>query len=127
MTSPEHPAPAPPAEYRGEPLDADRGPGLGCFRLQLGLLAVLLVLTPLSVSWDWPFAVSAVLLLFVMILLLLSGQTVMFLLRVVAASRRDDTRRRPLASSTMTVGELEDAAAAAATTDPGPTDPGMRE
>ena len=43
-----------PVEYKGEPLDAERGPGLGCFRFQLVVLVVLIVLTPLSVAWNWP-------------------------------------------------------------------------
>jgi len=99
--------------YKGEPLDAGRGPGLGCFRYQMGLLAILLVLTPLSVAWNWPPAVSAILLFLVLILLLFAGQTVIFLLRLVAADRREGTRHRPLASPSPTVGELEDAAAPA--------------
>jgi hypothetical protein len=98
-----------PVQYRGEPLDAERGPGLGCFRVQLVLLTVLIVLTPLSVGWDWPPAVSAVLLFAVIILLLLTGQTIIFLLRLVAADRRAG-RRRPMAGRTRTVGELEDQA-----------------
>ena len=40
----------PPVQYKGAQLDAERGPGLGCFRFQLVVLAVLLVLTPLSVA-----------------------------------------------------------------------------
>ena len=94
-------------QYRGEPLDADRGPGLGCFRFQLVLLAVLIVLTPLSAWWSWPPMVSAALLLVTLVLLLVAGQTIIFLLRLVAADRRAG-RRRPLASQTRTVGELEE-------------------
>ena len=109
MTSPERPTPARPVDRRGEPLDAERGPGLGCFGIQVGLLAILLVLTPLTVVWNWSSAVSAILLFLVMILLLFAGQTVIFLLRLVAAGRRDGTRHRPLASATPTVGELDDA------------------
>lgn len=105
--SPDPAAPVRPVRYKGEPLDSQRGPGLGCFRFQLGLLAVLLVLTPLSVAWHWPVAVSAGLLFAVIALLLLAGQTIIFLLRLVAADRRAG-RRRPLASATQTVGELED-------------------
>ncbi len=71
------------------------------------MLAVFLVLTPLSVGWAWPIAVSAALLFAVILLLLTTGQTVIFLLRLVAADRRG--RRRPLGSATKTVGELEDA------------------
>ena len=59
VTSPEQPPSVRPVEYKGEPLDAQRGPGLGCFRFQVGLLVVLIVLTPLSVYWDWPPMVSA--------------------------------------------------------------------
>ncbi len=100
-----------PVKYKGEDLDAERGPGLGCFRFQLVVLALLIVLTPLSVVWKWPEAVSAVLLFAVIGLLLLTGQTIIFLLRLVAADRRG--RRRPLGSATRTVGELEDEAASA--------------
>lgn len=136
MTSPQRPASARPVAYKGEPLDAGRGPGLGCFRFQLGLLLALLALTPLSVAWNWPTAVSAALLFLTLIILLFAGQTVIFLLRLVAADRRDGVRHRPLASPTKTVGELEDAAAPgdaaqdapeAAPDDPGTTGPGVRE
>ena len=128
MTSPERPPAVRPVAYKGEPLDAGRGPGLGCFRIQLVVLALLLVLTPLSVSWGWPAGVSATLLLLVLVLLLFAGQTVIFLLRLVAAGRRDGGRHRPLASPTLTVGELDDAAAPEpAPEDPGTTGPGMRE
>ena len=68
---------------------------------------VFIVLTPLSVVWRWPEAVSAVLLFAVIGLLLTTGQTIIFLLRLVAADRRG--RRRPMGSATRTVGELEDA------------------
>ena len=40
-----------PVQYKGDDLDAERGPGLGCFRFQLALLVFLVVLTPLSVAW----------------------------------------------------------------------------
>jgi hypothetical protein len=96
-------------QYRGEDLEAERGPGLGCFRFQLVVLGVLVIVTPLTVYWDWSPTVSAALLLAVIALLLLTGQTIIFLLRLVAADRRG--RRRPLASDTRTVGELEDSAA----------------
>jgi hypothetical protein len=99
-----------PIQYKGEPLDAERGPGLGCFRFQLVVLAILIVLTPLSVAWSWPYAVSAAFLFVTIILLLVAGQTIIFLLRLVAADRR--SRRRPLGSATQTVGELEDQAKA---------------
>ncbi len=121
MTAPQAPGPDPrtPAEgsrpptvrdveYKGAPLDAAKGPGLGCFWLQLVALAALVVLTPLSVGWGWPEAVSAALLLATLVLLLFAGQTVIFLLRLVAADRRAEIRRAPLASRTKTVGQLED-------------------
>jgi hypothetical protein len=107
VTSPDRPPTVRPVEYKGEPLDAERGPGLGCFWFQVGLLGVLVVLTPLTVVWNWPWQVSGVLLLLTCLLLLFAGQTVIFLLRLVAADRRDG-RRRPLSSGTPTVGELED-------------------
>ena len=72
------------------------------------MLAVLIVLTPLSVAWRWPEWLSAALLFAVILLLLVAGQTIIFLLRLVAADRRAAGRRRPLASATKTVGELED-------------------
>lgn len=95
-------------EYKGAPLDAARGPGLGCFWFQIVLLAVLVVLTPLSAAWEWPVAISLGLLVALLVLLLFAGQTVIFLLRLVAADRRSEARRRPLRSATKTVGELED-------------------
>ena len=103
-------------QYKGAPLDSEKGPGLGCFWSQVVVLLVLLILTPLSVAWEWPTWLSAALLVLVLILLLFAGQTVIFLLRLVAADRRAAGRRRPLASSTPTVGEIEDHAA----TDPPP-------
>jgi hypothetical protein len=135
--------PAPPApprpserdvEYRGGPLDAAKGPGLGCFWLQILVLAVVIVLTPLSAVWNWPVPVIVVLLATTIVLLLFVGQTIIFLLRLVAADRRD-ARRRPLRSETRTVGEIEDEAnGAAASSKPGepaePSEPGgegMRE
>jgi len=84
------------------------------------VLAVLVILTPISVIAGWPEAVSAVLLFVVIALLLLTGQTMIFLMRLVAADRR--TRRRPLGSASPTVGQLEDAAAEAAEpAEPAPT------
>ena len=94
--------------YRGEPLDAERGPGLGCFWSQVAVLVVFIVLTPLSVAWGWPSWLSAALLFATIALLLVAGQTVIFLLRLVAADRREEGRRRPLESRTPTVGEIED-------------------
>ena len=108
-TPPRPPRPTGPIRYKGEVLEAERGPGLGCFRFQVVVLLALIVLTPLSVVWNWPPTVSAVLLFAVILLLLVTGQTIIFLLRLVAADRRG--RRRPLASGTKTVGEIEDAAA----------------
>jgi hypothetical protein len=99
---------AKPVQYKGEDLDPERGPGLGCFRFQLIVLAIFIILTPLSVVWQWPDAISTILLFSVIVLLLITGQTIIFLLRLVAADRR--SRRRPLGSATKTVGELEDAA-----------------
>jgi hypothetical protein len=107
-TPPRRPRTTGPVQYRGEELRPERGPGLGCFRFQLAVLAVLIVLTPLSVAWGWDPRVSAALLFVVIAALLVTGQTIIFLLRLVAADRRG--RRRPLASQTMTVGELEESA-----------------
>jgi hypothetical protein len=107
-TPPRRPRQTGPIQYKGDDLEAERGPGLGCFRIQVVVLVIFIVLTPLSVAWDWPIAVSTVLLFAVIGLLLVTGQTIIFLLRLVAADRRG--RRRPLASGSQTVGELEDAA-----------------
>lgn len=97
-------------DYRGAPLDADRGPGLGCFWIQMGLLAILLVATPLSVVMGAPPWFSAALLILSLVLLLFVGQTTIFLLRLVAVDRR--SRRRPLRTGARrTVGQLEDDAA----------------
>jgi hypothetical protein len=106
---PPRPAAAREVQYKGAPLDAEKGPGLGCFWSQLVVLGILIVLTPLSVAWNWPVFVSGALLVIVLLLLLFAGQTVIFLLRLVAADRRAAGRRRPLGSATRTVGELEDA------------------
>ena len=105
-TPPRRPRSTGPVQYRGAELEPARGPGLGCFRFQLVVLAIFIVLAPLSVGWGWPTAVSAALLFAVILLLLITGQTIIFLLRLVAADRRG--RRRPLSSGTRTVGELED-------------------
>jgi hypothetical protein len=97
-------------DYKGAPLDAERGPGLGCFWIQVALLIALLVLTPLSVVMAAPSELSAALLIILLVVLFFVGQTLIFLLRLVAADRR--TRRRPMAASARpTVGELEDASA----------------
>ena len=105
-TPPRPPRSTGPVQYKGEDLEAERGPGLGCFRFQLVLLAIFIVLTPLSAAWHWPEWASALMLFATIILLLVAGQTIVFLLRLVAADRR--SRRRPLASASKTVGELED-------------------
>ena len=101
-------------DYKGAPLDAEKGPGLGCFWLQIAVLAIVVVLTPLSAAWEWPVPITIVLMATTLVLLLFVGQTVIFLLRLVAADRRADARRRPLRSGTKTVGEIEDEAGAAA-------------
>jgi len=101
-------------QYKGAPLDAAKGPGLGCFWIQVAALAALVVLTPLSVAWGWPEVVSGALLILTLVLLLFAGQTVIFLLRLVAADRRAELRRAPLAARTPTVGQIEDEAASAA-------------
>jgi hypothetical protein len=94
-------------DYKGAPLDPGRGPGLGCFWVQVVLLIALLILTPLSVLWSRPSEVSAALLIISLVLLFFVGQTMIFLLRLVAADRR--SRRRPLRSDARrTVGQMED-------------------
>jgi hypothetical protein len=136
MTSPDQPPSVRDVQYKGAPLDAGKGPGLGCFWSQVMVLGTLLVLTPLSVAWSWPTWASAALLITVLLLLLLTGQTVIFLLRLVAADRRAAGRRRPLNSVTPTVGELEEATGSASPTGqsadapappPPPADGGVRE
>ena len=112
-TSPRRP------EYRGEELDPERGPGLGCFWFQVIVLGFFIVIIPIGLNLNWPFELLAILLFVVIGLLLLTGQTVIFLLRLVAADRRAQGRRRPLASATKTVGELEDEVGAEAATEPG--------
>ena len=103
-------------EYKGEPLDAERGPGLGCFWIQVGLLTFFLVFTPLTVTWGWDPTISGILLIITLILLLFSGQTIIFLLRLVAADRR--ARRTPLSPSARpTVGQMEDAGSTSAPED----------
>ena len=110
VTSPERPPSVRPVEYKGEPLDGERGPGLGCFRIQAVLLVVLIILTPFTVAWGWPVEVSIALLFITLLLLLFTGQTIIFLLRLVAADRREG-RRVPVAGGTPTVGQLEDESA----------------
>ena len=100
-------APSDPPLYKGEPLDSERGPGLGCFWIQIALLTFFLIFTPLTVTWGWDPFISGALLIFTLVLLLFSGQTIIFLLRLVAADRR--TRRTPLdPAARPTVGQLED-------------------
>ena len=108
-------------QYKGAPLDAEKGPGLGCFWTQVVLLAIVVILTPLSAAWEWPVIVTIVLMATTLVLLLFVGQTVIFLLRLVAADRRAEARRRPLRSGTKTVGEIEDEAKAS-DADPGEPD-----
>ena len=104
-------------DYKGAPLEAERGPGLGCFWIQIVLLIALLILTPLSVLWAWPSIVSAALLILSLVLLFFVGQTMIFLLRLVAADRR--SRRRPLGENARrTVGQLEDQQPAKPTYEP---------
>jgi hypothetical protein len=120
-------APAGPPFYKGEPLDAERGPGLGCFWIQVGLLTFLLVFTPLTVVWGWDPFISGALLIITLILLLFTGQTIIFLLRLVAADRR--TRRAPLdPGARPTVGQIVEreappAEASEGTAAPGPPEP----
>ncbi len=91
--------------YKGAPLDSERGPGLGCFWIQVVLLVGLLVATPLSVGIFAPW-VSAALLILTLVILFFVGQTMIFLLRLVAADRR--AQRRPLREGARrTVGQIE--------------------
>jgi hypothetical protein len=95
-------------QYKGAPLDSAKGPGLGCFWIQVAALAVAIVLTPLSAAWNWPLSISIVLLATMLVLLLFVGQTAIFLMRLVAADRRAaGPQRRPMRSATKTVGEIE--------------------
>jgi hypothetical protein len=108
MDDQQDPATAP--KYKGEPLDAGRGPGLGCFWTQVVLLATLLILTPLSVIWALEPWISAVLLFASLGVLLFVAQTSIFLMRLVAADRRT-ARRRPMSpDARKTVGDLEEEA-----------------
>jgi hypothetical protein len=113
VSPPTEPAPTvpstPPASplYKGEPLEADRGPGLGCFWTQAVVLVVVLLLIPFGVNAHWPIWATGLLLTLALILVLFVSLTVIFLLRLVSADRR--TRRRPLRSGARpTVGQLED-------------------
>ena len=123
-TPPRPPRQTGPVQYKGADLEPAMGPGLGCFRIQVVVLVAFIILTPLTVVWNWPVPISTALLFAVILLLLVTGQTIIFLLRLVAADRRG--RRRPLASGSKTVGELEDASGppptAAPDADPTPAD-----
>ena len=113
--SSDRPTVRPSVDYKGAPLDSEKGPGLGCFWLQVVVLAVVVVLTPLSAAWEWPVIVTVILLAATLVLLLFVGQTIIFLLRLVAADRRAEGRRaplRPVDSRSKTVGEIEDEVAA---------------
>jgi hypothetical protein len=114
-------------DYKGAPLDAAKGPGLGCFWIQVVVLVVVVVLTPLSAAWEWPVPVTIALLALTLVLLLFVGQTIIFLLRIVAADRRAAGRRRPLRSGTKTVGELEDESVDEAEDEAKDQPPGVRE
>ncbi|MFN8631337.1 MAG: hypothetical protein U0838_13780 [Chloroflexota bacterium] len=109
MTSPNAPRQTKPVDYKGEPLDAGRGPGLGCFWIQMIVLAVSIIFTPLTVAWEWPLWVTVLSFVVTMALLLLTGQTMIFLLRIVAAGRSKtgavrSRGRTPWASSTIRPG-----------------------
>lgn len=96
-----------PPQYKGAPLDPAAGPGLGCFRIQVVVLASLLVVTPIGVASGWPLWLTTSLLFLTLGLLFFTGQTIIFLLRLVAADRR--SRRRPLGpTARRTVGEIAD-------------------
>jgi hypothetical protein len=113
-------------DYKGEPLDAARGPGLGCFWIQLVGFLVLFVLTPLGVVNGWPAWLTTTMLILTLVLLLFVGQTVIFLLRLVAADRR--SRRRPLrAGARPTVGDLSTVEPDDATGDAEAGEPTMRQ
>ena len=58
---PQHPGPGPlqryrgvVPEYKGGPLSADRGPGLGCFWIQAVALVIAMILAPLSAALSGP-------------------------------------------------------------------------
>jgi hypothetical protein len=110
VTESPKPSPVRDVQYKGAPLDAERGPGLGCFRFQLAVLVLLIVAAPVSAWLGAPDWLSAALLIGVVLLLLTTGQTIIFLLRLVAADRRAAGRRRPIAGRSPTVGQIEDAA-----------------
>ena len=115
----------PPPQYKGADLDPARGPGLGCFWLQVVLLAILVVLTPIGAIQGVPEWVTVAMFAGVIVLLFFVGQTAIFLLRLVSADRRG--RRRPLAARTPTVGELESADVADSGRGPGAREDGGRK
>jgi hypothetical protein len=117
-SSPRRPPASQRVQYKGGDLEPARGPGLGCFWIQVVVLLVAVVLTPLSVSTGMASWVTIVLFVVTLVLLFFVGQTLIFLLRIVAAERGEG-RRRPRASRSLTVGELEDQAPAP-TADPQP-------
>jgi hypothetical protein len=103
VTSEQPPSEQP--DYKGAPLDADRGPGLGCFWAQLVVFVILFVLTPVGVINGWPAGLTMAMMVGTLVLALFVGQTVIFLLRLVSADRR--SRRRLLRSGAgATVGDL---------------------
>lgn len=116
MTPPSGPPPSQSPQYKGAPLDADRGPGLGCFWIQVVALVTVVILAPLSAVLNWGAAIATALLIAVVVLLLLVGQTSIFLLRLVAADRK--SRRTPLQGRSKTVGEIEDEARSGTGTPP---------
>jgi hypothetical protein len=101
----------PPPAYKGAPLDPARGPGLGCFWIQVAILVVFVIATPIGVANGWPAIVTLVMFATVIVLLFFVGQTSIFLMRLVSADRR--ARRRPIAPRTPTVGDLDDASGSA--------------
>jgi hypothetical protein len=112
--------------YKGAPLDAARGPGLGCFRAQIVVLVALLVLTPIGVINAWPAWLTTLLLGATLVLTLFAGQTIIFLLRLVAADR--SSRRRPLrGGATPTVGDLGDGSPAPPDDAPSSSGPSVRQ
>ncbi len=97
------------ADHRGDELDPERGPGTGCFWVQVIVLAFFITLIPIGSTLDWPLELLAILLFLVMGLLLLTGQTLIFLLRLFASDRRAERRRRLLAGATKAAAEIESA------------------
>lgn len=91
--------------------------------MQVVVVAILLVLTPVGVANGWPIWITGGLLILTLVLILFMSLTIIFLLRLVAADRR--ARRRPLGpGASRTVGQIEDAEEGSPPTDepPPPTD-----